>query len=135
MCLHVLQNVQKCVCSSGEGPRAEGGNGEGFPPLIRALTRRGSADFLYFLVPIWAIVCTYLHIFHFFGDQFRLWHMKSGAFHFEKSFEHSPKASKQLNYVVFNDLSEFVLTICWVFWDLIRVWHMKSGAFHFKKSF
>ena len=29
--------------------------------------------------------------------------MKSEAVHFAKSFEHSPKASKQLNYIIFND--------------------------------
>ena len=33
--------------------------------------------------------------------------MKSEAFHFEKSFEHSPKASKQLNYIVFNGFEMF----------------------------
>ena len=31
--------------------------------------------------------------------------MESEAFHFAKSFEHSPKASKPLNYIVFNDLN------------------------------
>ena len=31
--------------------------------------------------------------------------MKSEAFHFAKSFEHSPKASKPLNYIVFNDFN------------------------------
>ena len=29
--------------------------------------------------------------------------MKSEAFHFAKSFEHSPKVSKPLNHIVFND--------------------------------
>ena len=32
------------------------------------------------------------------------------AFHFEKSFEHGPKASKQLNYIVFNDLIDISMS-------------------------
>ena len=31
--------------------------------------------------------------------------MKSEAFHFAKSFEHSPNASKQLNYICVNDFN------------------------------
>ena len=36
--------------------------------------------------------------------------MKYEAFHFEKSFEHGPKAAKQLNYIVFNDLIGISMT-------------------------
>ena len=49
------------------------------------------------------IVCAFWHRFQIFWDLFRRWHMKSEAFRFEKSFEHSPKASKPLNHIVFND--------------------------------
>ena len=34
---------------------------------------------------------------------FRLWYMKSEAFRYYKSFEHSPKPSKHAKYTVFND--------------------------------
>ena len=34
---------------------------------------------------------------------FRLWYMKSEAFRYYKSFEHSPKPSKHPNYTTFND--------------------------------
>ena len=58
--------------------------------------------------------CTCWHRFLLFWDLFRLCHMKSEAFHFAKSFQHGPKASKQLNYIVFNDfidtsMSKFVI--------------------------
>ena len=46
-----------------------------------------------FVVPIWGFVCTCWYLF-------RVWDMKSEAYHFEKSFEHSPKASKLLCYIV-----------------------------------
>ena len=51
-----------------------------------------------------------LTIFWVFWDLFRLWHMKYEAFHFEKSFEHGPKASKQLNYIVFNDFIDISMS-------------------------
>ena len=34
ICLHVLRNVQTCVCFGGEGPRAEGDRGEEPPPSM-----------------------------------------------------------------------------------------------------
>ena len=40
----------------------------------------------------------------FFGTYFRF-DMQSEAFRFEKSFEHSPKQSTLLLYIVFNDLN------------------------------
>ena len=47
---------------------------------------------------VWEAFCTFWYLS-------RLWDMKSEAFHFEKSFEHSPKASKRLVYPVFNDFN------------------------------
>ena len=54
--------------------------------------------------------CTCWHRFLLFWDLFRLCHMKSEAFHFAKSFEHGPKASKQLNYIVFNDFIDISMS-------------------------
>ena len=51
---------------------------------------------------------------------FRVWDMKSEAFHFAKSFEHSPKASKQLNYIVFNDSN-------------VNNWHFNVKNHNFQK--
>ena len=51
-----------------------------------------------FWPPISYIVSTFRYLFW-------AWDMKSEACRFEKSFEHSPKASKQQLYIIFNDLS------------------------------
>ena len=55
MSLHVLQNVQTCVCFGGEGPGRRGVGGSKLPPFnLDALTRspHGSADFMLNLVTI-----------------------------------------------------------------------------------
>ena len=53
--------------------------------------------------------------------------MKSEAFHFAKSFEHGPKASKQLNYIVFNDLIDISMSKIIIFQTTNienQFWHM-----------
>ena len=59
--------------------------------------------------------------------------MKYEAFHFEKSFEHGPKASKQLNYIVFNDLIDISMSKIIIFQKNVenQFWDMLSYAtFH-----
>ena len=53
---------------------------------------------------MYTIVCTVWYLS-------RVWDMKSEAFRFEKSFEHSPKPSKPLVYIVFNDFNVEQLTL------------------------
>ena len=52
--------------------------------------------------------------------------MNYEAFQFEKSFEHAPKASKQLNYVVFNELIDISMSKTILFQKKIEnlFWHM-----------
>ena len=50
-------------------------------------------------------VGTYLVIFLNFLIPIPVWDIKSEAFRFEKSFEHSHKASKPLFYIVINDFN------------------------------
>ena len=47
--------------------------------------------------------------------------MKSEAFHFAKSFEHGPKASKQLNYIVFNDFIDISMAQIIIFQKMSKI--------------